>query len=116
MAQPDYHLLYVDPTLSSDWFYVAAREYWLKFHPIVIANFDLLAYLPNKATIVVTTLARRDFAAKLSNTLQKKFPYVIHDPLVYDYSAEMKLTLDGRARYFQPYGLPDGAIKRPVLR
>ena len=110
MAQPDYHLLYVDPSLSSDWFYVAGREYWLRFQPIVTSNFDLLGILPSKATIILTTLARRDFAPKLAATVQKRFPRVLHDPLVYDYPDELKLTLDGRARYFQRFGLPDGAL------
>ena len=117
MAQRTYHVLYIDPTLGVDWFYVTARAYWLKYEPIVTADFDLVSMFPHKVTVVLTTLARRDFASKLANTIQTRFPHVLHDPLVYDYPAEMQLTLDGRVHYFQRFGLPDDGIPtRPLAQ
>ena len=114
MAKVEFHLIYIDPTLSADWFFVAAERYWLRYRPTVITSLDFLSLLPTRRTVVLTTLARRDFAKKIADDLAKKFPSVIHDPLVYDFPAEMQITLDGRVNLFQRYGLPnDGIPKEP---
>src|SRR5947207_2520590 len=46
MASPNYHFLYIDQTLDADWLFVAARRYWEHFRPMVIADLDLISYVP----------------------------------------------------------------------
>ena len=42
-----------------------------------------------------------------ADDVKKIFPRALHDPLVYDYVDEMKLTLDGRADLQQRFGVPE---------
>jgi hypothetical protein len=107
--------LYVDPSLGADWFYVAARRYWQRFQPVVISSLDLLTLVPQGRLVAVTTLARRDFAKKLADDIRKRFPTMIHDPLVYDSPAELQLTLDGRVDYYQRFGLFNDAMPTPPV-
>jgi hypothetical protein len=108
----DYHFLYIDPTLGPDWFFVAARRYWERFRPMVITGWDLVGYVPERRSIAITTLARRDMAQKMADDVKKNFPRAKHDPLVYDDVGEMKLTLDGRADLQQRFGVPETPGKK----
>lgn len=116
MPTPDYHFLYIDPTLGVDWLFVAARRYWECFRPLVITSFDLVSYVPPQRSIAITTLARRDLAKKVASDVKKNFPHAFHDPLVYDYVEEMKLTLDGRADLQQRFGVPEIATPTKPVR
>lgn len=107
MASPNYHFLYIDQTLDADWLFVAARRYWEHFRPMVIVDLDLVSYVPGGRTIAITTLARRDMAPAVSALIKKRYPGVHHDPLVYDFVDEMKLTLDGRTDLNQRFGVPE---------
>lgn len=106
-GRADYHILYVPPELSAEWLLVAARRYWLTFRPIVLSAPDLLALLPARATLNLTVIARRDFAAALLDDLGKRVPRARLDPLVYDSYHELQMTLDGRAALRQRFGVPE---------
>jgi hypothetical protein len=112
----DYHFLYIDPSLGADWFFIAARRYWERFRPIVVNSFDLIAYVPTHRSIAITTLARRDMAKKIADDVKKTFPRARHDPLVYDFVEEMKLTLDGRADLEQRFGVPENVTPTPTRK
>ncbi len=107
MPTIDYHFLYIDPALGADWLFIASRRYWEKFRPIVVSSLDLISYVPAQRSVAITTLARRDIAKKIADDVKKTFPNARHDPLVYDYVDEMKLTLDGRADLQQRFGVPE---------
>jgi hypothetical protein len=109
----DYHFLYIDQALGPDWFFVAARRYWERFRPMVITNWDLVGYVPERRSIAITTLARRDMAQKLADDVKQKFPRARYDPLVYDYVEEMQITLDGRADLLQRFGVPETPTPAP---
>lgn len=116
MPTPDYHFLYIDQTLGADWLFLAARRYWDRFRPVVITNLELVGYVPDKRTIAITTLARRDMAKKIADDVKRNFPRAQHDPLVYDFVDEMRLTLDGRAELQQRFGVPENAAPVPTRK
>ncbi len=103
---PDYHFIYIAPGLTGDWLFIAARKYWLHFRPSVIASLDWVAYVPPRHQIAITTLGRRDTAQSIRNEIARRFPNAYHDPLVYDFLADMQLTLDGRTAVNQRFGVP----------
>jgi hypothetical protein len=107
----EYHFLYIDQTLDADWLFVAARRYWDHFRPIVIADLDLVGYVPQGRAVAITTLARRDMAKIIKDLVAKRYPAARHDPLVYDDVDDMKLTLDGRTDLDQRFGVPDASTK-----
>ncbi|MBX3062850.1 MAG: hypothetical protein U0528_11710 [Anaerolineae bacterium] len=109
MITPDYHFIYLDPALAADWLFVAARQYWIVFRPMVVSNLDLIEYVYRESMpmVAITVLARRDIAPKIKEQVAKRFPAAYYDPLVYDYPDEMKLTLDGRAEFQQRFGVPE---------
>ncbi len=104
---PEFHFLYLGPGLSSDWFFIAGRNYWMHFKPIVIDKLDQVALISARRRIAITTLARRDTAKLVRDNVAKHYPKAYHDPLVYDYVGEMQLTLDGRAALNQRFGVPE---------
>jgi hypothetical protein len=110
-STPDYHFLYIDSMLDAEWLFVAARRYFQRFQPIIVGDLEIIwyIYLPKHRTIAVTTLARRDRAEAVAAELLNRYPQVIHDPLVYDYLEEMKMTLDGRTDFRQRFGVPEGS-------
>jgi hypothetical protein len=109
MATPDYHFLYLDAALGADWLFISARRYWQKFQPIVITDLEFVSYVYRERgkRTAITTLARRDVAPKIAEEIKKRFPNVFHDPLVYDFAEEMRITLDGRTDYNQRFGVPE---------
>jgi hypothetical protein len=113
MSGPNYHFLYIDQTLDADWLFVAARRYWDHFRPMVIADLDLVAFVPAGRSIAITTLARRDMAPGVAALVKKRYAGVHHDPLVYDFVEEMKLTLDGRTDLDQRFGIPEATPMPP---
>lgn len=113
MPRFNYHFMYIDSTLDAAWLFTAARRYWDTFRPIVIADLDLISYVPAGRSVAITTLARRDMAPNIAALIKKRYPAAYYDPLVYDNVDEMKLTLDGRTDLHQPYGVPEEATPIP---
>lgn len=113
LITPDYHFLYVPPPLGADWLFLAARQYWDRFHPIVIDNLDLIDYAPPESAVAITILARRDFAVQVIDEIRRRFPGAYHDPLVYDVPTDLRLTLDGRVTFAQRFGVPDDPTPTP---
>lgn len=93
--------------MTGDWLFIAAHKYWLQFKPSVITTLDLVIYTPLRRQVAITSLARRDTAQQVRNDIAKRYPRAYHDPLVYDFLADMQLTLDGRAALNQRFGVPD---------
>ena len=106
----NYHFLYLSPGMTGDWFFIAAKNYWLQFQPNVITKLDIVAFTPSRRKIAITTLSRRDTMAMVRAQVAKLFPNAYHDPLVYDYLNEMQLTLDKRAALDQRFGVPDAVV------
>lgn len=103
----DYHFLILAPGLPGSWFTQAARNYWLKFQPIMTENPELLAFTPPDATIAVTLLARRDNASSVSrriNALHRDLSNVYLDLIIADSLPELEAALNQRATSNQPFG------------
>lgn len=103
---PDYHFLLIAPNLGSEWFYDAARRYWLRFFPTVISNYTLLPLVPERFSVAVTVVARRDMVAQLGVDLARLAPRALFDPVVHDFYEDTKAELDRRAELYQPFGVP----------
>src|SRR5262249_10566590 len=110
----NYHFMYIDQTLNADWLFTASRRYWDAFRPMVIADLDLVGFVPAGRSVAITTLARRDMAPSIAAMVKKRYPAAYHDPLVYDEVQEMQLTLDGRADFQQPFGVPEEPTPVPL--
>lgn len=103
---PDYHFLMIASELGPEWLFDAARQYWGRFRPTIISNFELLVLIPEDYSISVTLIARRDRAAQLGVELAQKAPRAYFDPVVYDDINETKAELNRRAQSNQPFGVP----------
>jgi hypothetical protein len=116
MVTPDYHFLYLSRNLGAEWFLAAGRAYWQVFRPIVTGDLDLIGYVyrDSEPLIAVTTLARRNLASAVAEAVKARFPAAFHDPLVYDFPEELRLTLEGRATLRQRFGVPDPATPTPT--
>lgn len=108
MAQdtlPDYHFLLIAPNLGAEWFYEAARLYWLRFLPTVISSYTLLPLIPEEYSIAVTVVARRDIVAQLGVELARVVPRALFDPVVHDFYEDTRAELERRALANEPFGV-----------
>jgi hypothetical protein len=103
---PDYHFLFIARELGPEWLFDAARQYWARFRPTIISDFELLKLIPEDYSISVTMIARRDRAAQLGVELAQIASRAFFDPVVYDEIFEAKAELNRRAQSNQPFGVP----------
>lgn len=103
---PDYHFLMIASELGPEWLFTAARQYWGRFRPTIISNFELLPQIPEDYTLSVTIIARRDRAAQLGVELAQRVARAYFDPVVYDEVHQTEAELNRRAQSNQPFGVP----------
>jgi len=64
-------------------------------------------YVPSRYVIAITSLARTDTALAVREDIADQFgELVYHDPLVYDFVDDLRLTLEARASRNEPFGVP----------
>ncbi len=103
----DFHFLLLAPALSGDYFFEGARLYWETFKVIVLYEVSIIDYIPRRYSVAITSIARSDTASIIRDLVANTFgERVYHDPLVYDFLEDLKLTLDARATRNEPFGVP----------
>ena len=113
---PDYHFLFIAPNVEASWLFQAGRAYVERFQPTVISNGDLLAMLPESATVAVSLLTRRDAFQSLAVEIAQARDDVYLDALVYETENEAALALNRRANENQPFGVPLTPTPTPAPR
>jgi hypothetical protein len=103
---PDYHFLYFAPSLGAEWFFDAARRYYEVFQPTVLNDFEFLSFVPESASLIVTTITRRDTVEQIGVEIAQARPGTVYDPVVQDLFADMKTVLNDRAARNWPFGVP----------
>ncbi len=104
--QPNFHFLFIAPNLGAEWFFDAARQYWERFRPTVISDYELARLIPPQFSVIVTVIARRDNAARWGVLLSQVLPDALFDPVVRDFFEDMRIALNDRAALYQPFGVP----------
>jgi hypothetical protein len=110
---PDYHFLYIPPSLGVEWLFDAARRYWERFMPTVISDFEFVGLIPEDISVSVTVITRRDQVAQLGVELARVRPNTYFDAVVHDSLQQMQAALDARAERNQPFGVPLAATLTP---
>src|SRR5215211_370050 len=103
---PQYHFLFIAPTLVAEWLFDAARQYWEHFRPTIISDARFLQYVPEDATVAVTVVARRDSVDEIGVEIAQALPDALFDPVSDDLFDDMRATLNQRASLNQPFGVP----------
>ena len=103
-AQYDYHFLILGPGLSAVWFTQAAREYWLRFRPVVSSRWEILSNVPASSSVAVTLLARSDAASLISQQIAAIRPDIRLDVIAADDLPTVEALMDDRAATQQPFG------------
>lgn len=100
----DYHFMVLSPGLQSAWFFQAARQFWQHFQPVVTDQVELLAYLPDDASVAVTLLARPDTANYMKQQIEAQHADIKLDMIVVDDLPLMESILNARAESGLPFG------------
>ncbi len=103
----DYHFLLLAPGLSGVWFLQAARQYWLRFQPIVTDDWSLLSLIPSQASVAVTLLAHPDTVTVLRRQLASLRGDIYLDMLVAEDLPMMEAVLNARAEAGRRFGWRD---------
>lgn len=121
---PDYHFLFIARNVPVAWFFDAARPYWERYRPTVLANFDLLAFVPAGRTVIVTALVMRDTGAIIGVDLARNRPDAYYDPIIQEAIEGVQTVFAQRVGLNQPFGVPladatapptDASIPTPML-
>lgn len=102
--QFDYHFLILAPDLKGTWFTQAARQYWLKFQPIVIDDPELLSYVPPDASVAVTILARAADVERAQRRVRALRRDAWLDVVAAEDLPRVEAILNRRAASDQPFG------------
>ncbi len=105
----DYHFLILPPELPGAWFTQAAREYWLKFQPIVTQDTELLSFIHPDATIAVTVLATEQAAERIKRQLRALRRDVHLDVIIAEDLPRLESRLNRRAAAEQRFGTEERA-------
>ena len=103
----DYHFLILAPGLAGAWFLQAARQYWLRFKPIVTDDWQLIDYMPEGASVAVTVLANPDIVNVLRTQTGGLREDIRLDVVVARDLPMMEVFLNRRAEAGQPFGQVD---------
>jgi hypothetical protein len=110
---PNYHFLLIADNLGAEWLFDAARQYWMRFRPIVVSDLELVRLIPRPFTIAVTLVARRDTASQWGVWVAQFVPDALFDAVVYDLFEQTRAALEQRATTNQPFGVPLAATATP---
>jgi hypothetical protein len=103
----DYHFLILAPGLPGPWITQAARQYWLRFQPIVTDDWELISRTPNDSRVAVTILTRPDSADAFEAEKVSQRAGMVFDIVVAGDLTTMEATLNERARVGSPFGDPE---------
>ncbi|PJF40669.1 MAG: hypothetical protein D6737_16830 [Chloroflexi bacterium] len=113
---PDFHFLLIADNLGGEWFFDPARQYWNRFRPIVISDYEFLRLIPaGEFSIVVTVIAGRDRVQQLGVDLARIHPDAQYDPILADDFAATREMLNLRAQLNQPFGQPLAVTLEPTV-
>jgi hypothetical protein len=104
----DYHFLFLAPQLSGAWLTQAARQYCLRFQPIITDDVTILAHLPANARVAVTLLARPGEVKEASVPIVAQRDRLDLDIVTARDLPEMEIKLNARADAGLPFGEQGG--------
>ena len=110
----DYHFLMLAPGASAAWFMQAARQFWLRFQPIVTDDWSLIDRVPPGASVAVTVLAQPANLNLARKQIEARRSDIHLDMVVARDLPEMEVLLNRRVRMDQPVGEAGVAEGRDV--
>ncbi len=79
---PDYHFIILAESINPDWFFRAAEAYWLRFHPVLLDNTDLIPLLPYDKSLAITVIATPDMIEQMNAQIRERWPTAWYDLIV----------------------------------
>ena len=93
----DYHFLFISADLPGVWFTQAARQYWLRFEPIVTHDWELISRTPHDSHVAVTIVTKPQHEASLREQAAKQRDDIFVDVLLANSLTELEVILNQRA-------------------
>jgi hypothetical protein len=90
-GSPSLHFLMLAPGLTYDWFFssVAARQYWMRFQPVLMTNIDFINFLPFSTSLAVTTVNQATDGDPLRDLISATWRNVWIDSIMIDSPAAL---------------------------
>jgi hypothetical protein len=90
-GSPSLHFLMLAPGLTYDWFFssVAARQYWMRFQPVLMTNIDFINFLPFSTSLAVTTVNQATDGDPLRDLISTTWRNVWIDSIMIDSPAAL---------------------------
>ncbi len=81
-GQADFHMVLIDDTLSSDWFFETGRIYWEQFRPIVTTETDFFEMMPWEKSLAITLIISSVRRFEAEGLIRERYPNAYLDVIV----------------------------------
>ncbi|MEM6284479.1 MAG: hypothetical protein AAF787_19965 [Chloroflexota bacterium] len=81
-GQVDFHMVIVDDTLSMDWWFQTAGEYWDQFRPILTTETDFLDMMPWEKSLGITLIVSNVRRFEAETLIREGYPNAYLDPII----------------------------------
>lgn len=81
-GQADFHMVLIDRSLSTDWFFNTASNYWNLFRPVVTTVIDFFELMPYEKSLAVTLIISEARHIDLERQIRERYPNAYLDPII----------------------------------
>lgn len=81
-GEADLHMVVLDDSLSTDWFFNSARAYWDQFRPIVTTETDFFDMMPWEKSLAITLIVSAPRRFEAETLIREQYPNAYLDPLI----------------------------------
>lgn len=105
-STPDFHFVVLASQQINDWFYEieAARRYWELFLPSILMDFDVIHFMPNEVSLMVTLITTPDMKQTIQESILQRWQFVGMDIVEITSSMQLAEVLASRTAANRRFG------------
>jgi hypothetical protein len=103
-GQPDYHFIFLSPSLDSAWFFEIAGPYMERFKPTLMTIIDYINFIPTSASLALTLLTTPDLVDYWNVQIARQWHNIYMDIVVITSQREVEEILNSRVASGKRFG------------
>lgn len=105
-GSPDYHFAILGSAMEQEWFFgsIAAQRYWNTFHPVLITDPEVIAFLPFEVSLMVTLIVTPANQSGWIEQIRARFGNVGLDIMLIQDATQLEEVLASRVAANRRFG------------
>lgn len=105
-STPEFHFMVLGSPQINQWFYEteAARRYWETFLPSVMMDYEVIHFLPNQTSLMVTLITTPDMRPAIEDSILQRWQYVGMDVVEVNSAMQLAEILASRVAANRRFG------------